>query len=162
MEKRVWFIYKNVFSNWILWLAKQWIPNFNMSTEMTPERFLAEKHPGPWISIAKTSGFCCTWRSLFSVCFWVECLFVRSNMGLIRSKKHSPFRVVAPYSVYDEIKLKRNSFGQIVHFYWYLVCGGYASNSVLIFFCTREGLHFDLSANQDKAGSLDAKNCNWN
>ena len=27
---------------------------------------------------------------------------------------------------------------------------------MLIFFCTREGLHFDLSANQDKAGSLDA------
>ena len=42
-------------------------------------------------------------------------------MGLIRSKKHGPFRVVAPYSVHDEIKLKRNSFGQIVHFITFLL-----------------------------------------
>lgn len=41
---------------------------------------------------------------------------VRFDTRLICLKNHRPFRIVVPESVYDQIKLKRNSFCWIEHF----------------------------------------------
>lgn len=45
----------------------------------------------------------------FKLCRGFICV-VSFNMRLIRPKKHRPFRIVASHSVYDQIKLKRNTY----------------------------------------------------
>lgn len=45
-----------------------------------------------------------------SLCFTCA---VKFGMRLICSKKHRPFGIAAPHSVYDEIKLKRNNFAEL-------------------------------------------------
>ena len=62
------------------------------------------------IRIQKSSHtFLKTSPSGFKLCRGFICA-VSFNMRLIRPKKHRPFRIVASHSVYDQIKLKRNTY----------------------------------------------------
>ena len=52
-------------------------------------------------------------------------------MQLIHLKKHFPFIIVLPHSVYDKIKHKQNNFAKLcisLPLHWYIVYGGYVIN----------------------------------
>ena len=64
----------------------------------------------------------------FKLCRGFICA-VSFNMRLIRPKKHRPFRIVAPYSVYDQIKLKRNTY---IYTYFFLQFRGKILQEILL------------------------------